>query len=125
MFTLLARFWSLLAQATFIAERASSITADEVRTKSHTIVLTNPAIDATGFDMKQSVAGSLFEFGDGHCGVTATLTSEDESTRYVRLPCRVRRADSLPPILHFGFVRGVGLATLSCAVVQSRAPPTP
>lgn len=69
-------------KATFIAERASSITADEVRTKSHTIVLTNPAIDATGFDMKQSVAGSLFEFGDGHCGVTATLTSEDESTRF-------------------------------------------
>ena len=71
-------------QATFIAERATSIAADEVRTKSHTFVLEHPAIDATGFDMRQSVAGGLFEFGDGHCGVTANLTTEDESTRYVQ-----------------------------------------
>ena len=71
----------LAGKAKFIAERAISITAEDVRTKSHAFVLEHPAIDCTGFDMTQSLAGGLFEFVQGHCGVTARLTIEDESTQ--------------------------------------------
>ena len=94
----LTRRWSLRTQATFIAERAISITANEVRTKTHTFVLENPAIDATGFDMKKSVAGGLFEFIEGHCGTTAKLTNEDESTRYARLRRCGWRLPCNPPL---------------------------
>ena len=71
----------MAGKAKFIAERAISITAEDVRTKSHTFVLEHPAIDCTGFDMAQSLAGGLFEFVQGHCGITARLTIEDESKR--------------------------------------------
>ena len=52
-------------KVTFIAERAVSITATEVKTKSHTLKLAHPAIDATGFDISKSIAGQLFNFQDG------------------------------------------------------------
>ena len=38
----------------FVSERASSITATEVVTKSRRIELEHPAFDATGFDMRQA-----------------------------------------------------------------------
>ena len=63
-------------KAEFISERAEHISETEVRTKSRTIQLEHPAIDATGFDTEQSLAGKLFDFADGH----AQLTDRDEST---------------------------------------------
>lgn len=63
-------------RARFIAERAESITRTEVKTKSHTFSLTNPAIDATGFDITKSLAGKLFKFEDG----APKITKHDEST---------------------------------------------
>lgn len=63
-------------KVTFIAERAESITPTEIKTKTQTIKLTNPPIDATGFDISKSLAGQLFKFQDGIPNITRT----DEST---------------------------------------------
>ncbi|MEL7042399.1 MAG: NAD(P)-binding domain-containing protein [Pseudomonadota bacterium] len=63
-------------KAEFIAEQAESISAHEVRTQSRVIELEQPAIDATGFDMSQSLAGKLFDFSAGY----PMLTDCDEST---------------------------------------------
>ena len=63
-------------KVTFIAERADSITPTEIKTKSHTLSLTNLAIDATGFDITKSIAGKLFNFEDG----VPRITRLDEST---------------------------------------------
>ncbi|MEM6780818.1 MAG: NAD(P)/FAD-dependent oxidoreductase [Pseudomonadota bacterium] len=65
-------------KAEFIAEFAEEITKDTVRTESHVFDLENPAIDATGFDITQSLAGKLFDFPNGY----AELTDRDESTKY-------------------------------------------
>lgn len=66
-------------RATFLAERASEITATSVTTPKRTIELQHPAIDATGFDIKQSLAGKLFEFTDA--GVPY-LRMQDESSKF-------------------------------------------
>lgn len=63
-------------KVTLIAERAESITATEVKTKTHTFKLTSPAIDATGYDISKSIAGKLFNFEDG----VPKITKFDEST---------------------------------------------
>ncbi len=65
-------------EAEFFPEFAEDISEKEVRTKSRTFRLEHPAIDATGFDIKQSLAGKLFNFTDGY----AELTECDESTKY-------------------------------------------
>ena len=65
-------------RATFIAERAERISLTEIKTKSHTLCLTHPAIDATGFDITQSLAGRLFDFQDG----VPEINKHDESTLY-------------------------------------------
>ncbi|MEM6811423.1 MAG: NAD(P)/FAD-dependent oxidoreductase [Pseudomonadota bacterium] len=65
-------------KADFISEMAVKITDEEVRTKSYVFTLEHPAIDATGFDTKQSLAGKLFNFPNGY----AELTDHDESTKH-------------------------------------------
>ncbi|MEM1380582.1 MAG: NAD(P)/FAD-dependent oxidoreductase [Pseudomonadota bacterium] len=65
-------------KAEFIDEVAEDISEYEVRTLNHTIKLDHPAIDATGFDTSQSLAGKLFHFPKGY----AELTELDESTRH-------------------------------------------
>lgn len=64
-------------KAEFINEFAHKITKEEVRTDKHTLKLDYPAIDATGFDIKQSLAGGLFDFSKGY----PDLTNNDESTK--------------------------------------------
>jgi len=64
--------------AQFVAEQAEEITEKQVRTASHTFDLEHPAIDATGFDTTQSLAGKLFYYPEGY----AELTDSDESTKY-------------------------------------------
>ncbi|MEM9262908.1 MAG: NAD(P)/FAD-dependent oxidoreductase [Pseudomonadota bacterium] len=63
-------------KAAFFAEYAEFIGEKEVRTPNRAFELKHPAIDATGFDIKQSLAGKLFDFVDGH----PALTESDEST---------------------------------------------
>jgi hypothetical protein len=65
-------------RATFLAERATEITLTTVTTQNRTISLQHPAIDATGFDVTQSLAGKLFDFSAG--GVPL-LRMQDESSR--------------------------------------------
>ena len=62
----------------FVPERAEEITENKVRTESSVFDLQHPAIDTTGFDIRQGLAGKLFDFVDGH----ADLTDRDESTKY-------------------------------------------
>lgn len=62
----------------FIPELAEVITENEVITKNHKFKLEHPAIDATGFDIKKSLAGKLFDFEDGY----PLLTEKDESTKH-------------------------------------------
>lgn len=70
------RFLQRSGKAEFISEHAKAITENEVRTKSRVFNLEHPAIDATGFDIQQSLAGKLFDFSNGH----PELTDRDEST---------------------------------------------
>jgi hypothetical protein len=50
-------------------------------TETQTFDLEHPAFDATGFDMRQSLAGELFAVDDGEgCGMAPLLTDVDEST---------------------------------------------
>lgn len=63
-------------KVTFVDERAETITATTVTTKSHTIEVAHPAIDATGFDISKSLAGQLFEFDDEGM---PNITENDES----------------------------------------------
>lgn len=72
------RFLQKSGKAEFIPELATQITEHEVRTKNRTFTLEHPAIDATGFDIEQSLAGELFNFPEGY----PALTENDESTRY-------------------------------------------
>ena len=61
--------------------KATTITETEVVTNlGHTIKLEHPAFDATGFDMRQSLAGGLFEFDNSGCTAAPMLTGNDEST---------------------------------------------
>ena len=62
----------------FISEAVCEINEKYIRTKNREIHLEHPAIDATGFDIEQSLAGRLFNFTDGH----PELTEFDESTKY-------------------------------------------
>jgi len=66
-------------KVTFVDERAETITATTVTTKSHTIEVAHPAIDATGFDISKSLAGQLFEFDDEGM---PNITENDESTAF-------------------------------------------
>ena len=61
-----------------VDELAEEITENMVRTRNRVFKIDYPAIDATGFDIKQSLAGKLFYFTDGH----PKLTDYDESTKY-------------------------------------------
>ncbi|MEM1132822.1 MAG: NAD(P)-binding domain-containing protein [Pseudomonadota bacterium] len=70
------RFLEKSEKAEFIPEAAEEITDKTVRTQSRVLNLEHPAIDATGFDIQQSLAGKLFDFKDGH----PALTEHDEST---------------------------------------------
>ncbi|MEM8971594.1 MAG: NAD(P)/FAD-dependent oxidoreductase [Pseudomonadota bacterium] len=63
-------------KAEFIPEIAERITENQVRTESRVFDLEHPAIDATGFNIGQSLAGRLFELVNGH----PHLTDRDEST---------------------------------------------
>ncbi|MEM8987074.1 MAG: NAD(P)-binding domain-containing protein [Pseudomonadota bacterium] len=65
-------------RAEFISEYAETISKHEVRTQSRTFKLEHPALNATGFDIEQSLAGKLFKFADGH----PQLTEHDESTKH-------------------------------------------
>ncbi|MEM9838218.1 MAG: NAD(P)/FAD-dependent oxidoreductase [Pseudomonadota bacterium] len=65
-------------KAEFIDEVAEHISETEVQTLNHTIKLDYPAIDATGFDTEQSLAGKLFDFPKGY----AELNEFDESTKH-------------------------------------------
>ncbi|MEM9168041.1 MAG: NAD(P)-binding domain-containing protein [Pseudomonadota bacterium] len=65
-------------QAEFFAEFAEHIGETEVRTNNRVFNLEHPAIDATGFDIRQSLAGKLFDFSDGY----PALTDRDESTKH-------------------------------------------
>ncbi|MEM8834105.1 MAG: NAD(P)/FAD-dependent oxidoreductase [Pseudomonadota bacterium] len=64
--------------AEFITEYANDITKDEVHTDSKVFKLDHPAIDATGFDIGNSLAGKLFYFPNGY----AELSDRDESTKH-------------------------------------------
>lgn len=66
-------------RATFVAERATEISDKIVTTATRTWNLEHPAIDCTGFDIKQSVAGKLFDFNDNDAPV---LRMQDESSRF-------------------------------------------
>jgi len=66
-------------KATFLAERATEITERTVTTPNRTIALTHRAIDATGFDIQQSLAGRLFDF---EASGVPLLRSQDESSRF-------------------------------------------
>ena len=70
------RYLQKSGKAEFIAEQASHISEQEVRTKSRVFRLEHPAIDATGFDISKSLAGQLFDFSNGY----AQLTDHDESS---------------------------------------------
>ncbi|MBK18368.1 MAG: hypothetical protein CMM52_05975 [Rhodospirillaceae bacterium] len=72
------RFMEKSGKVEFIPECAEDISENTVRTESNFIQLQYPAIDSTGFDTKQSLAGKLFHFVDGH----AELTEHDESTKH-------------------------------------------
>ncbi|MEM6899583.1 MAG: NAD(P)-binding domain-containing protein [Pseudomonadota bacterium] len=63
-------------RAAFIPEAAVHIGEDEVRTANQVFELEHPALDATGFDIAQGLAGDLFDFRPGY----AALTDRDEST---------------------------------------------
>eukprot|EP00038_Savillea_parva_P006869 m.166437 g.166437 ORF g.166437 m.166437 type:complete len:432 (-) comp12689_c0_seq1:119-1414(-) len=65
--------------ATFIPESATEITATTVITPNRVIPLDHPAIDATGFDLKQSLAGKLFDYTAA--GVPL-LRMTDESSKF-------------------------------------------
>lgn len=65
-------------KAEFLPEIAEYIREDEVRTENRVFKLEHPAINATGFDIEQSLAGKLFDFVDGH----PHLTDCDESTKH-------------------------------------------
>eukprot|EP00041_Stephanoeca_diplocostata_P007777 m.112109 g.112109 ORF g.112109 m.112109 type:complete len:379 (-) comp17030_c0_seq2:60-1196(-) len=67
-------------KVTFIAERALTVTATEVQTATQTIPLEHPAINATGFDVRRSLAGDLFQFSPD--GATPLIKANDESTKY-------------------------------------------
>ena len=72
------RFLKKSGKAEFVPEFAEDITEKWLRTQSRIFNLDYPAIDATGFDMGQSLAGKLFHFVNGH----PHLTDRDESTKY-------------------------------------------
>ncbi|MEM9468851.1 MAG: NAD(P)/FAD-dependent oxidoreductase [Pseudomonadota bacterium] len=72
------RYLMKSGKANFIPDTVELITEKEVRTKSRTFDLVYPAIDATGFDTTQSLAGKLFNFPNGY----AELTDRDESTKH-------------------------------------------
>ncbi|MEM6415307.1 MAG: NAD(P)/FAD-dependent oxidoreductase [Pseudomonadota bacterium] len=65
-------------KAEFLPDFAEHIGETEVRTENRVLKLDHPAIDATGFDIKQGLAGKLFNFVDGH----PELTDCDESTKH-------------------------------------------
>ena len=65
-------------KAEFVAEAAEDISPTEVRTANRVFELERPALDATGFDTIQSLAGKLFHFPEGY----AELTDFDESTKH-------------------------------------------
>ena len=69
-------------RATLLAEEATEITATTVTTGSRTIALEHPAIDATGFDIKRSLAEKLFDFSER--GVPM-LRMQDESSRLLNV----------------------------------------
>ena len=69
-------------RATLLAENATEITKTTVTTASQTIALEHPAIDATGFDIKASLAGKLFDFSER--GVPL-LRMQDESSRLLNV----------------------------------------
>lgn len=72
------RFLLSSGKAELVSETATTITADHVITDTQTFQLEHPAIDATGFDMSQGLAKTLFDFEDGY----PRLTEHDESTKY-------------------------------------------
>ncbi|MBO6920373.1 MAG: NAD(P)-binding domain-containing protein [Rhizobiaceae bacterium] len=72
------RYLKKSGKAEFIAEYAKEITANKVVTETRNFSLEFPAIDATGFDISQSLAGKLFDFSKGY----AALNDRDESTKY-------------------------------------------
>ncbi|MEM7775310.1 MAG: NAD(P)-binding domain-containing protein [Pseudomonadota bacterium] len=72
------RYLKKSGKAEFLSEFAEHITENEIRTKNRVFNLQHPAIDATGFDIAQSLAGKLFDFANGH----PVLTDRDESTKH-------------------------------------------
>ncbi|MEM1105152.1 MAG: NAD(P)/FAD-dependent oxidoreductase [Pseudomonadota bacterium] len=63
-------------RAQFIAEAAQEIGPRHVRTQNQVFELDHPAVDATGFDIAQGLAGDLFDCTRGY----PHLTDRDEST---------------------------------------------
>ncbi|MEM9123998.1 MAG: NAD(P)-binding domain-containing protein, partial [Pseudomonadota bacterium] len=72
------RYLEKSGKADFVSAFAKDITKTEVRTKDRIFKLEHPAIDATGFDIQQGLAGKLFDFGKGY----PELTDRDESTKH-------------------------------------------
>ncbi len=72
------RYLQKSGKAEFISEFAETISETEVRTRYRTINLEHPPIDATGFDIENSLASKLFDFPNGY----PQLTDRDESTKH-------------------------------------------
>ncbi|MEM1150395.1 MAG: NAD(P)/FAD-dependent oxidoreductase [Pseudomonadota bacterium] len=70
------RFLQESQRATFIPEAAVHIGERQVKTQNQVFDLEHPAIDATGFDISQGLAGDLFDCTQGY----PRLTDRDEST---------------------------------------------
>ncbi|MEO1406631.1 MAG: NAD(P)-binding domain-containing protein, partial [Pseudomonadota bacterium] len=70
------RFLIESKRAAFVPEAALHISEREVRTENEVFELEHPAIDATGFDIAQGLAGDLFDCTRGY----PHLTDRDEST---------------------------------------------
>ncbi|MEM7462304.1 MAG: NAD(P)-binding domain-containing protein [Pseudomonadota bacterium] len=70
------RYLKKSGKCEFIAEAAEYISENEVRTQNRKFELDHPAIDATGFDIAQGLAGGLFDFSKGY----PELSENDEST---------------------------------------------
>ena len=61
-----------------IAEHVTSITKDTVITENTNLPISYPPINATGFNMENSLAGEIFNFVDNY----PQLTNTDESTKH-------------------------------------------
>ncbi len=72
------RYLKKSGKVEFIAETTQNITKMRLQTQSRVLNLEHPAIDATGYNVQQSLAGKLFHFVNG----TPHLTDQDESTKH-------------------------------------------